>query len=452
MDEIYVWEFWFSNKPENKKTWYIKKVNWEYKLIISESFENKKIQSFVSWKTVFAKNNEWIINWKIINENEIISWYKYVSLIWLSNFDNWTDIKEYYFKYLIFWFHFLKYDDIFFKNFEFSFNWLSKFIWKWNFEIINSKPKEFNIFLKDELIIKIWEYEWFELVFINRLNQKIHNENFSLRGKSYQILNSFSLNNNYFLNISSIKSKITLDKIETFIINFQRFFSLIFMRDIKIENISIKKDIFYSKKQKDFMKIEKDFYTSDIEIIFNQWFISENNVKRYILNSNNKMLFNLPELNNLWGLISNFFVNLNKFKTIYNLYYTTIQNENLHLENQFLNLIQAIEWMYLKSNTLIEIFWKEKSLVNKLKQIEKYLWVAFEINWKNVKNDIKNIRNCFSHWWDREDVVNLELYRITTLLRIVLEIFIIKELWLEKKLFDDIVRYKIDIELKLDIW
>ena len=128
MKKIYVWEFWFSENLNNKRIWYIEKKDWEYKLIISEGFFPKNIQSCIRWKTIYSKEVAQIIHWKIMNNNDLISQYEYVSLVWLSFFDSWLDIIEYNFKYLIFWFHFQNLDDINFNNFSFNFNWLSELV------------------------------------------------------------------------------------------------------------------------------------------------------------------------------------------------------------------------------------------------------------------------------------------------------------------------------------
>lgn len=488
MEEIYVWEFWFSDSIENKRIWYLEEDDWEYKLIISEGFSKKTKWGVISWKSTYIKDINWIINWKIINKNELMLWYKYISLIWLSAFDLWLDIKEYSFKYLIFWFNFNERKDICFNSFEFMFDWLSEFIWKGSFNIKQINNTWWNILNpdtvivdinKDYSIIKIGKYDWLELSFVNRWNLKTLYEHYTVRNKCYQLLNSININNNYFIKVSPTKNNITLDKIEDLIVNFQRFFSLIFGEDIKIENISIKKEIFFSKKQIEFLETKKKSHVDDIEIIFNQWFIAKNNKKSLNKRENKEILFHLSEVKFL-DVISNFINNAeSKFKTIYNLYYATLQNKGLHLENVFLNLIQSIEWMYYNSglplqniikekeeellgkilklklskhdNKILKIL-NEKSLSQKLKELSKYLWIEFKLDWDDIKNKIEKIRNCFSHWWDREDFVNLDLFKIIILLKIVLELFIIKELWIEESLYSSIKDYKINTELKLEIW
>lgn len=463
MEDVFVWEFWFSNNSDNKRVWYIEKVNWEYKLVIEKAFLEKNNQS---WKIEpkFSENQEWIIHGKLINKNDIISWYKYVSLVWLSIFDFGFNIKEYNFKYLIFWFHFENEKSINFNSFEFTFDWLSEFIWEWSFNLIPEwnflSPEKVNINIKkDNVIIEIWEYKWLNLSFINRWKQKTSNKNYTVRDKNYRLLNKVAFNNNYFFKINTRSNDINLDFIENFIINIQRLFSLIFKEDIKINEISIKKEIFFSEKQIEIMKTEKKSYISDIEIIFNQWYIAKNNKSEKKI-KDREMLFHYSEVKIL-EIISNFINNSeDKFKTIYNLYYATLQNKNLHLENQFLNLIQAIEWIFWKAPIEVEIKWKKHfintcsntkkeeidkkyNLISKFTLIEKYLWINFILKWENIKDNIKNIRNCFSHWWDREDFINLDLYKITILLKNVLELFILKELWLDDKLYSSIKSYKI---------
>lgn len=465
MEEIYVWEFWLFDNIDNKRIWYLEKKNWEYKLILERAFSEKEFQ-IAKVKEVFAEKKGWIIHWKIINKDDILYWYKYVSLAWLSAFDFWLNIKEYSFKYLIFWFHFTKEEDINFKGFEFTFEWLSEFVWKESFDIITEwnfpSPNKVNIDIKkDNSLINIWECNWVDISFINRWEWKINFKNYSTRDKKYRFLNAISFNNDYFIKISSTGNNIPLSKIENFIISFQRLFSLVFSEDIKIENISIRREIFYSEQQMKFMDTQKESYISDIEIIFNQWFIAENNSRVWYKAQDKKMLFHLSEVN-LLDTISNFTNNSeNKFKTIYNLYYATLQNKDLHLENQFLNLIQAIEWIFWKTTIEVEIKWKkylvnscsntkkeeiEKkyNLVSKFELIEEHLWFKFELNWEDIKDKTKDIRNCFSHWWDREDFVNLELYSITILLQAILELFIIKELWIDDNLYDEIKIYKIE--------
>lgn len=490
LKNIYVWEFWFSNNPKNKIYWYIEKVNWSYKLFLSKSFFPKKIQGLKSWKRVITNEKIWIINWNLI-ENNIYPWTKLITLFWLSSFEDWMDTKEYYFKYMIFDYHFLDEKDIKFKSFKFSFDWLFQFFWKWIFEInqINNtwwnsffNPDEINIKVDKEALksIKFLELNWLNYSFKNLANQKNITPTFCSRDKTMWLRQWLEIKNNLFIFVESDNNKISLLEIEKLLINFQRFFTLIFWYNIKLNSLWIKYKYFHSEKEKDFYKQSKcpEYRNIDIGIILNELYVNE------ILSEESKKLtrietlFNYDEVNNdFWNIVKTFFENTEKYKTIYNLYYATLQNQNLHLENQFLNFIQAIEWMYLKSSiykknlndsVIIEIKEKikelnkklkdnilvkeEKTLTSKLKDIEKYLWVKFElIEWQNLKELIQKIRNIFSHWWDRGDFVNLDLLNIVELLKTVLELFILKELWLKDDLYNSIKEYKINLELNLNV-
>jgi len=173
-------------------------------------------------------------------------------------------------------------------------------------------------------------------------------------------------------------------------------------------------------------------------------------------------------------IISNFITKSDKYKDPFNLYYDTISNKNLPLENKFLNVIQATEWMYNNSKIygrncsgtdLISVkeiigqidsnyekyfsIKEEKSLPQKLKGIEDYLGVKFEIDSKNIKNELVWIRNKLSHWAKKEDLDTKEFYNWYILLLVILEMFIIKELWIVEKLYKDILEHKEKLNLPL---
>jgi len=122
-NKVYCWEFWIWNKIDNKINWYIE--NWS--LMLSKSFFPKKIQSSISWKTYTTKGANYIINWKLV------SW-DLVSLYWIYNWDTNLDIKEYLFSHLIFWNNYNSKEDIKFKYFDFTFDWLFDFLWEWMLE------------------------------------------------------------------------------------------------------------------------------------------------------------------------------------------------------------------------------------------------------------------------------------------------------------------------------
>lgn len=490
LKNIYVWEFWFSDNPDDKIYWYIEKTNLSYKLILSKSFFSKDTQFSICWKTNFSNEKKWIINWNLIIENNIYPWTKRVTLFWLSCFENWMEVKSYFLKYLIFDFHFLNEEDIKFKSFKFSFDWLFQFLWKWIFDVtqINntwwssllSPPDEINIKINKDILkpILFLESDWLKYSFINSGNNKQSNSDLSNRGHLMRWLQSLEIKNNSLIFVESEENNISLLEIEELLIKFQRFFTLVFWYDIKLNNLWIN----YKHNNS---KIEKYFFNKNVNIFFNEWNINEILLEETKKSKRIETLFNYDDVKtDFWNIIKTYFDNTEKQKTIYNLYYATLENQNLHLENKFLNLIQAIEWMYLKSNiykkrldkleieeikneinTLCKklkdniLIKEKKTLASKLKAIEKYLSVEFKLNnWDDLKNLIQKIRNIFSHWEDRDftkskfDLEVKDLLNIVELLKTVLELFILKELWFEDNLYNSIKSHKIDLDLKLKIW
>lgn len=191
-----------------------------------------------------------------------------------------------------------------------------------------------------------------------------------------------------------------------------------------------------------------------------------------------RYLFSFEEIKEIMPEILNRWVeNSRKYGTIYNIYFATIFNEKLHLENIFLNLIQALEGMYFASG--IQKMWitqeKKKevqdwiknhvppsmkayiiaktdvSLEEKLADIEKYTQVKFELNWNtDLKKRIQDIRNIFSHGSDRSKYINMNLVELTHFLKMTLEMFIIKELEIPNIMYSQILQDKLN-ELKFEI-
>lgn len=395
----------------------------------------------------------------------------------------------YYVKQVVFWCHFKQVEDVYFHSVEFGVDGLSEFVWKSVFEInqVNKSwwcpifsPDSLELSVsKEDVKIYIWECNKMKFYFINKgvNHRKMFEPN--IRGKGYQWpIDKITLNNEYVLKVVSVDDRINIDEIEAIAINIQRLFSLIFMSDVKLAGITIRHKVFRSDETKKFLRLSDDYYIKDIDIFFNTWFIFQNYRKKYLKKRKKALLFQYVEVDSFIGIIENFFRKSEEFRTIYNLYYATIWNKWLHLENTFLNVVQAIEWMYNKSHIYAKnlekddisdlkselnekwfsntklwrmvIFKEEKTLDEKLKDIEEYLWIVFSFNeWKNLRKNIVEIRNTFSHWWDRSDIKIKNLYEIYLLLLSILEIFVIKELWIWDNLYKKIVRYKMNIQLPI---
>jgi len=246
MKDIYVWEFWLSDKPENKIQGYIeKKQYWDYELILKWSF--KKTNYFVGkncekWR---PKSTKGIINGIIINDGQRFV-NNSISLLGISTYNEklpeWMP-QTYYFDQMIFWKHFKGIDEVFFDSIELWFEWLSSFVWETMASDIKMSSKtdsflspekiEINID-KSKLTIPIWVSDDYNFSFLNKWsfsNKKISSR---IRGKRYNMWGEISLNSYYVLKVISEQWKFYIRDIEDKFIVIQRLFSLIFWKYIKL--------------------------------------------------------------------------------------------------------------------------------------------------------------------------------------------------------------------------
>lgn len=482
IEKKHIWRFVIFDEEKESKyekvLWYLdKNKNWEFYLYIEETFISTDKKCFKMWRTFEGKVEWFYIIWTINNFQEkwnltSLIWDNKISLLNLGSYDIIENSHFYSPDYIVFWE--VNWPNPNLSSISFSFDWLFEFFWELSFELeqisenwwnpyIN--PDKINIKIKKENIsIKILDTEDFSIYLKKNVIWWPKDKNYFSVGlekesKYWRIQKWFEINNETFIKID-FKNWKSLPEIEEILVNLKRFFSLITWNIIFIKNLSV----FYE---------DEKWKNRNVWVIFNKmknWNHWENNTKELFFN----FTFNDVK-EDFWNILKIWFDNTEKFKTIYNLYYATLQNKNLHLENQFLNLIQAIEWFYYKIGLVernitnekeIEILKKiseiwlsnndmkkikilnEKSLSQKLKQISIHLWIEFKLNWADIKNKIEKIRNCFSHWWDREDFINLDLFNLIELLKIVLEILILKELWLKEELYNWIRDYKIKVYLK----
>lgn len=467
--ELYIWEWYFSHDKENMLYGILRRNESGYKLELKGSFSKKEIYAVISWKTYFSEKRNGIILWKTLERESI-------TLIWLSKFPNdfWDD--TFFCEDIIIWKHYETENDILFDKVSFSFDGLAEWLWVgllWAKEIsendiaIRINKKTLNIELANSNdIVFTWKSEiegnfksydivsrWTPLRWEKELTVKIKaNIHMERKGK-----------------------KISLYEIKDNLLQVQRFFSLILEREIQFSELA-----FFENELMTFLwKKAKEILTKR-NVIFNQSspLIVVNNDSDKI--SRTTLLFWFNEVkNDFTSIFNNWLQNSEKYKTIYNLYFATKLNKWLHLENMFLNVIQALEGLYNASSLkddyitkekeqelrkklkdIKEIAWNDKnkyitikndfSLSEKLRKIETYINICFDIDWKDIKEIIVHIRNVFSHGWRLpnynqryNDTLSWEnLFKIYQLMELALELFIIKELRIWDSLYLDIVKLR----------
>lgn len=461
--DFYAWTFWFSDQPENKVFWYIKKNNnGEYKLILEQSFEKRR--SYIAKiETNWNDQTDRIINWDIIEENDLISNTKAVSLCGVSFHDFWPPIKEYDFIYMIFEYYFDTKENICFDSVKFSFNGLLEFIGKGSFnieKIINENIIQTNIICdRNNLFTLEKKIKEFKLKFIVEYKQKFLNSNFDINNKHYSLLKGVDSKSSAYIHIEYNKEK-HIDDIIKLLNSLFQFFSLNFQDIIKLEDVELyRKEIIQEKERN---------YTP--HIIFNRWFLKKNqNIKN---KEEKNMLLSLNDIkDNIKNIIWNWIEDENK-KRIYNIYFNVLWNKSLNLENQFLNIIQAIEGLsdiifpQIQSLTnkeknsikksikkcveiteeqrkYIQIFSNTVTLEEKLNKILDTLWIKINDIHDNISlKDIIKLRNDLSHWNEIEDNF-YKIYAYTKICTAILELFILKELWISDNIYNNIKDYKI---------
>ena len=447
---------------------------------MSHSFFPKKIQWFTQ-KSYTSSNQPWIIHGNLMIKNQIYPAHTRVTLIWLSCIQNGMEVKEYDLEYMIFDLHFQDEADIVFQEIQFSLDGLFQFFWQWMFELQQTNNTWWSpLFNPDEISIKFakniqntpfLEIDNFKFSFVNSVNKSQNDAQIRRQNNGSRLLESIEIKNHLHISISWKNKWISLQEIADYLTKFQRFFSLIFGEDVRINKLQVKYRRYYSEHEKSFLKTKKDSIDEEIHIIFNNYVFLRILWAKKNTRSSIKSLFTYDDVQDDFSkILEKYFDNSDKHKAIYNVYYATLQNQYLHIENQFLNMIQALEWMYWKSNIQVKIGNREYTisqmsekmkddnkneeiffLASKLKGIFTYLWISFEIeSWKDIITTIKNTRNTLSHWWDRNISVD-ELYNMVELLRVALELFILKEVWINDNLYTTIREHKINVDLKCSV-
>jgi len=192
------------------------------------------------------------------------------------------------------------------------------------------------------------------------------------------------------------------------------------------------------------------------------------------------MLFRYNQISNQFDVfLNNWFQKANYLETVYDLYFGTLYNPHLYLNNQFLNLIQAIESYHrktMKNNELPEDRHQEriKEILNAVpsKFTDWLEWKLKYSNEVNLRQRLKDIlefcskiserlisdqeafigktvdtRNYLTHFdpeLEQRAVKGKELYDLTSRLKVLLQTIFLKELGLS----DDRIRELISSNIK----
>lgn len=218
-----------------------------------------------------------------------------------------------------------------------------------------------------------------------------------------------------------------------------------------------------------------------VDILYALWHIPELKSNLYP----RKMLFHCFNIqNDIIKIIKNWYGKLAKVEAEVNLYFNTVFQSNMYLENRFLNLIQAIESFHRKYYKNIDLSQKEhaKRIDSITKSIPKEYkkWVEDKLAYSNEPNlrkrlkeifiqynilieiiigsekkrksfinKIMNLRNYFTHYSQTINMRDLEpenLYWNCEKLKIIFEILILNKIGFSQeqinKLFSNYSNYK----------
>jgi len=436
--QTYFWERRFSDKENGKRWWRLECWTDSKKFTLCLDNRVNDINHCTSWKKIITKSVDKIINWLTID-------WKKITLFEIFNYRSCQ--KYYYSSYVFFDIHYWKKEDISFDYMIFSleglFGWLWQSVFWW--ELDNPfNPKKINIQINNMKEVILWEFDGLNVKWICSHRWKYKSKDIITNKNPIRLPKSMFLEQDSFIKIKAKKWQIWIEKVEYILLNFKRIFSLIFKKSVKYTNIEL-----YSWKKK-------------INFLSTYWiYEKENNDTK-----NEHCLFLKDELD-FKTLVRKRFLEKNKFNTIYNLYFSTIWNRGLVLENKFLNFIQAIDWMYFISSIkkvkeedkvikeckkFIENIEDKKirarlqcrdfSLTHKLKLVFNHIWfldfiknldyIIKDKDWKEITffwEILSYIRNIFSHWWNRKEL-NIEtkdMMNFVAILQTILELFILRE-------------------------
>lgn len=467
-ENLYVWTFWFSGKEDRKVQGYIKKNWWVFTLVLAEPFVPQRFSGTTIWKTYMYKNADGIIHGEIIDTSNSFYSYKNITLLKPSFCSSGLEVKEYRFKYLIFAHIDQDYNEAVIDRASFSFQWLLDFSGAESVQVTKHYPsidtpihqfEEINIKRKSSSSIPLLKNSKKNILIHNGISYAENHNSSPNRDKVYDTFLWLHIENKSRIFISwNEKNSLSFEVIEEDINSFKKFFSIVLWIDVQIEDV----------KFQVYAKGEKKDVLLDIDVIANDGVLSEKKEKG---NQKLKSLFLYADVkDDLQNIIMVWFQNKKKQETLYNLYFQVLYDTGITLEHQFLNLVQALEWMYWNSS-IEKIIQGEKyivselsksqrekkenrklfELVEKFKDISEYIGADFSIKWEDQKGKIKDIRNCFSHWWDRTDYLSLHLMNLVELLKVILELFIVKELCLPEEIYEKIRKYKTEIDLPLNL-
>jgi len=418
MEQItYEWKWWFPENPDNVVFWILKEENWYYKLTLhwKLNIEEEKFKNLMSWGWTYNKN---FIN-GVTKDWKILSLYSYVN-IWTHTVlgGNGYDTENFQALYVFDGVHLESESDLIINKVSFTFNGLFEWVWKGMVDFSMTKFEDKKHYSK--WVLDIWDNN------INNIWEIAENL-------------SISIENGY--NIAP--KDIFFDKLDTKhrlfkSLNVDQFTNIVLGYTVDTDFSNVLNDLEHLRKLYSLIMWKSIYFTDfkcsiweskDITIFFDK---SVWNNKESLWKAN--ILFNYWDLTNknINALFQTWFSNIDKYKLIFDIYFSTIENQGLHLENQFLNIIQALEWYYYIK------FWKTKKKVILLNKIQ---IISDDINYIIPdKKYIVDCRHTLSHWDNRDAIYdNMERFYHKSLdLKLLLELSIIKDLLLEGDLFNEI--------------
>ncbi len=420
MDNIlYEGKWWLPEFSENKIVWFLIKDDWVFTLDLHWHLkeEQNKFKSLLWWwgyKKAF-------INW-VTKGGEKISLYWYINIRSSSNIAwDWYDTEAYRVYHIFYWIHIEKESDINIKKISFTFDWLFEWIWEWrvNFEMTKYNDKKYYskwiLDIWDDNIINIWKVNNnFSIEFEKEYSLKSNDVFFDKLENRHRIFKSLTLDQ-YSRIVLSYKIVSSFEDVLSDIENIRKLYSLIIWKSIYLTDF-----------------LSKIWKKNNIELSFDKSIIKGKGD-----NEKGNILFNYCDLwkDNLNKIFKKWFWCTEKYKLIFNIYFSTIENKWLHLENYFLNLIQTLEWYYYIK------FWREWKIIlhDKIKKISENIdYVIWD------KKYIVTCRNILSHWDDRSKIYeNMNrFYHKTLELKLLLELSIIKDLVNDRDLFYKIKKHR----------
>ena len=457
--DIYAWSFWFSDDTENKIFGIIIEKNWRLILQLEKEFHPK--QNYAStWKRVFQSRKNKTILWEIMTDN-IRPEKQNIVLSWAKYFDGWMKVKEYDFDYMIFDCCFESNENTYFDKIKFTFKELPIFTWDWwVIEQVDQYDKNHQI---TQTTLKYKQQQWYEyditdmkIIFSHGLTYKPLQDRCDVNWKTMQKYKGLNIENNQSVIVLFDNGKSIFD-IEEIIKKINSFFVIVFWSLVKFDDV--------------LLYVEWQNKLHEIKVIPNSWFFYNN--QNIETKYNHDMLFQLKDLKDkFWWILESWLFN-NPIQNACDLYISVIKrNQYLILENQFLNLVQALEQILTISSEQISSFQKseikkkiklkevltdeefkyiliassKESFEAQIKNTLKDLWFDKKLHCKDIHTKVVKMRNSLSHWDSLSNTTDYDdLYNCTEILHSLVRVLIVRHFISEYIDLQSILKNQIEV-------